>query len=248
MERHVQIVVVRAPPTVRMFQAALLERRLQIVDEWATAVTTRTSPAPPQLAANRGTRRSWLIICAILASVSLLFGYLLIHRGASLARADRPSGEQLPLTLDWQVHDPATSSGYTIKLPSTPGLAQSNWQSTDDYAALANTKIPGATSGFLLLGRFGREVPDSPRTALLAMTAAQANQPPFASHSPIRRTLVGPTAAYAEDFNLINGKHLREFRFMHNGYVFSAGILWYGDDQVSLDTGLAALRTLTWTS
>lgn len=61
-----------------------------------------------------------------------------------------------------------------------------------------------------------------------------------------RDTRVGTTPAVAIDMTR-NTSALREFRFVHDGVVWGAGILTREGDTAALDTGLAMLRTWRWT-
>jgi hypothetical protein len=218
------------------------------MDEWAVVITpTQLPSADAVVVTERPARRRRLLAGLTIgtAGAALLIGWLVWPNSASLAQEDRPTGQQLPLPIKWSVRDPAWASKFSIDLPETPGLNQTDVP-RDQYASLTNTLIEGHAHAFLLIGRADDHSPKSPRAALEAEdVAARTNPQPLLNvQGPIRKTKVGDQAGYAQDFLTGGGMQLREFRFSDNGVVYGIGLMYVYGDQVSLDTGLAAIASL----
>ena len=189
--------------------------------------------------------RRWIGGAVAAAAVSVSTIMILPASGApTRAAADIPGGHEHSLTTTWTVSDAAARSKYTIRLPSRPATKPSGTQTLDDDADLARVKLNSTPAAYLALGRLGKDEKPSAKDAL-ATTSAQLVSG-GAKHTAIRSTSVGDTPAYAADFVLPGGQHVREFRWLHKGHVYSAEIFWRSPDTASLDTALAALATVQW--
>lgn len=180
----------------------------------------------------------------LLAATAML---LLRSGGPRLAGPDRPAGDQLPLATTITTHDPTGGPSYDIALPAAPeagSVAAS--PASDGSVSFGGVPLGGSKFGALLLVKGGTGWSSSPRKALEEEADRGKSHGLLTPVGPIRSTLVGNTPAYALDFVMRSGKHLREFRFSHDGALYSAGIVYYAGDSISLDTALAALRTLHW--
>ena len=155
---------------------------------------------------------------------------------------------QRPLTVTFTTTDPTGGPTYGIQLPQqpAPGTAATA-PASDGSVNFGDVPLGGPQFGVLLLLKFGDASGKSPRRALQQEGSGDKFHA-ITSAGNVRSSRVGDTEAYARDFELVNGAHLREFRFARGGHLYGAGIVYDPHDRVSLDTALAALQTLHWVS
>ena len=154
---------------------------------------------------------------------------------------------QRPLTTTFTTTDPTGGPSYTIQLPQAPEPQSVTSEPTSDgWVSFAGVRLDGGQFGALLLVKLGDRGATTPKGALEQEASQARGSRVLSPAGPIRKTMVGDTPAYAEDFLTAGGRHLREFRFARAGHLYGAGIVYDPDDRVSLDTGLAALQTLRW--
>ena len=218
------------------------------MDQWAVVLP---APAPeaflPSTPPRR--RRARATTFALLGVVLLLgAGVLVRGRGPTLAAADRPGAARLPLGVRWTVRDPAAGSVYEIRFPNEPRTSHDEVQALETFAMLATVKIDNGV--YLLLGRYGEEVPRDARAALATMEQRIGGNSILAADGPIRTTRVGNGVAYAQDFTVgVNGNRLTEYRFQHRHRVYTAAILvWPSASGQGRNTALASLQSLRWTA
>lgn len=137
---------------------------------------------------------------------------------------------------------------FEINLPAAPEPGSVATQpAADGTVSFAGVRLGGPQFGALLLVKGGYSFAADPREALERETTAGGDAHLLAPVGPIRPTMVGNTPAYARDFVMVrSGRHIREFRFSRDGQGYGAGIVYYPRDRITLDTGLAALRTFRW--
>ena len=223
------------------------------MDDWSHVVT-QSPPAMTmptrQPRASISSRLGLLLLTAtvVVASAVLLLMLQQHHRTPSLSPLDRPSGGR-PLVTSMITHDPMGGPSFHIDLPAAPQPGSVATQpGSDGSVDFGGIRLGGSQFGALLLVKGGNSWSASPRQSLKQeiARAGASGAGVLTPVGPIRGTLVGSTPAYACEFVLKNGQHLREFRFSHDGHVYGAGIMYANGDAISLNTALEALRTLRW--
>lgn len=216
--------------------------KIRVVDDWAVTVPTKT---PTQRASVVGPqkRRSPRILLGgyvVLLALALTAGAVLLRGGAEKFD-DEPGQPLAALTGPYTVQDPVFGQSYTLELPEPPrtGAAAS---SPTTFGSMGTAKISAGT--FLLFVRLEPDLTD----ARSAVDAVQEGE--FAKAiSDVRRTKVGGAPGFARDFAIgDDGRRLREFRFVHAGTVYGIGLLYGTGDERGLNTALAAVQSLRWTS
>lgn len=209
------------------------------MDDWAVTLPAATLPGPARRSRPRRPRLAVGAVVLVLA-VALVVAVVLRNRADPFS--DDPGTPRAALTGTYTFADPVFAQSYTLALPAPPRSgAQPSSPTTS--GSMGGAMVSQRTA--LLLTRMGPELQDA-RSAVAAIASESA----LAPVSDIRRTSVGGAPAFARDFSLGGSgeRLLREFRFEHAGHVYAAGILYDGDDQAGLNTALAALQTLRWTS
>ena len=215
------------------------------MEPYAISITLDSLPVPAP-APGRGHRHAlWAAACvAVVAVLAVVLAHRLAHRQhAELAAQDRPGDAALSLTIAWTTSDPTYGSRFQISLPAAP--LPDVGQNVDTVVMTAMIKGPGGeATGALIFRRFDN-VGDTPVAALKAMAKA-THARGIGTPGAIRRTQVGSMDAWAFDMPIGPQRVIREFRFMHRGHVYGAGLLYTPGEPIALDTGLAALRTFRW--
>lgn len=182
------------------------------------------------------TRRTAVLGVSTLALGALVAaGAQAITRGSDVAWPATPQAKAL--TYRAVVPDEATRPGFTIRLPQPPATTRVDAQSE------LTVRISGTHPGMLTLTRFP-QAPTDPVAAVRELRAASQGRYRV---GPIRRTtLTGQPAAFT--VLTIGSRQVVEYRFVHDGVTYGAGIVSAPGDAVVLDTARAALATWTWLS
>ena len=222
------------------------------MEQWAVVVPEWRSDAAAAVATVRPRSRAkvWIPLATAVLLGAVVAALLVVRHGrVDAAAADKPQGSQRPLSTSWTAHDPSAHGLFTIALPQDPRpTSLGHAPASDGSLSLSSTDMNGSRPGYLLLIRMGEQTTKSPEAALEQETSLADSKTYFKRLGPIRRTAVGGKQAFAADFEFQSGRRLREFRFLHDGVLYGAGVLYYPADTVSLDTALAALATLRWVS
>jgi len=137
-----------------------------------------------------------------------------------------PGGAQVPLGRTVTRAPVAGHAGFSFQAPATGRIGG---ESPDQMATVVLPK--GA-----FLARRWDDRPADPVKALSDVDIAVG---------PVRRTTIAGMPAAFVDMK-VGLRIIREYRFVHDGTLYGAGVLGDPGDAVVQDTGLAMLETWTW--